>query len=177
MVAFNFKAQWAQLVTDGIKRQTVRASLRAEVGDTLQLYTRGAGNIFYMSDSCCGTVGDYWRDLVDSVEPARRYGASENTYQVTAGLFALLDGFGEDLAQFMGFFRPGFSGWLYRWDVRVRNDSPWTWFSVFNGGLAVNGTRWQARSGAVYITRPAECATTGAIGLMRGIPADWVEVV
>jgi hypothetical protein len=41
MVALNFKAQFAEAVCKGTKRQTIRANRRRpfEVGDTLQFYT------------------------------------------------------------------------------------------------------------------------------------------
>jgi hypothetical protein len=39
MVAFNFKAQFADDVESGKKRQTIRQQRRARLGDRLQLYT------------------------------------------------------------------------------------------------------------------------------------------
>lgn len=39
MVAYNFKAQYADDVESGKKRQTIRLKRRADVGDPLQLYT------------------------------------------------------------------------------------------------------------------------------------------
>lgn len=39
MVAINFKAQFADDVEDGTKRQTIRQKARCKPGDTLQLYT------------------------------------------------------------------------------------------------------------------------------------------
>ncbi|MET3924556.1 hypothetical protein [Devosia sp. 2618] len=39
MVAFNFQPQFAAAIESGAKRQTIRRSARAKVGDRLQLYT------------------------------------------------------------------------------------------------------------------------------------------
>ena len=39
MVAFSFKAQFADLVASGKKTQTIRQTARAKPGDRLQLYT------------------------------------------------------------------------------------------------------------------------------------------
>jgi hypothetical protein len=198
MVAFNFKAQWASLVEDGIKRQTVRAGLRAQPGTMLQHYTgmrtkacrklredvrcaevvdfwRGAGRIFYMSDSDNGCVSHYWQGCIDEVSPALRYGVRRGTYQVTAGLFALLDGFGERLEQLLAFFQPGFSGWLYRWDVPVLRWTADQWLFVYAGGARRPfDSSYRAPSGRLYGVGAQDGA--GNIGLMQGIPADWTEV-
>jgi len=185
MVAFNFKREWTSLVEDGIKRQTVRASLRAEVGDTLQLYTgqRTKACRKLRADVVCAGVSGVTREpgrfFVDDAATQRYLtpflDMAGGALFVGAADFALLDGFGEDVAACAAFFRSGFTGWLYRWDVPVLRWSADQWLFVYTGRLRTPfDSSYRARSGRLYGVGSQDGA--GDIGLMRGIPADWVEV-
>lgn len=185
MVAFNFKSQWASLVADGIKRQTVRAGLRAAVGDTLQHYTgqRTKACRKLRADTACvgvsGVTREPGRFFLDDAETQRYLSpfldVAGGALFVGAVDFALLDGFGEDVAACEEFFPMGFNGWLYRWEVPVLRETADQWVFVYAGGARRPfDSSYRAPSGRLYGVGAQDGA--GDIGLMRGIPADWVEV-
>lgn len=118
MVAFNFKAQFADDVESGKKRQTIRAQRRARVGDPLQLYTG-------MRTKKCRKLRDAVCTAVDEITIKTRgyYLAIRLNGELLptehAREIALADGF-DGLAAFADFFSEQyglpFRGWLTRWD-------------------------------------------------------------
>ncbi len=118
MVAFNFKAQFADDVASGKKRQTIRRTLRAVPGDKLQLYTgmrtKGCRKLRDAVCTACQeiTIQDRSYYLVVRLDgdllPTER-----------ARELARADGF-ESLSAFADFFAEQyglpFHGYLTRWE-------------------------------------------------------------
>ncbi|MEM6837667.1 MAG: ASCH domain-containing protein [Cyanobacteria bacterium P01_C01_bin.120] len=120
MVAYNFKSQFADLVRQGEKCQTIRATGKrrhAQVGDRLQLYTG-------MRTKSCKKLADAICLGSSSIQ-MRMSGVGllifENYYLLTLHEMVELaraDGFTEDpLNEFIQFFGPRmpFSGVLITW--------------------------------------------------------------
>ena len=117
MVAFNFKAQFADAVERGVKRQTIRAIRKdgrvPHIGSALQLYTgMRTKNCRKLKDAVCTNV---WPITIASdsitVNGQRRNGT-------TCTLLALEDGFG-GLSEMREWFDDvhglPFSGHLIKW--------------------------------------------------------------
>lgn len=118
MVAYNFKAQFADDVASGKKWQTIRRNRRAKVGDPLQLYTgmrtKGCRKL---RDAVCTAVYEVTIKSRGYYLAVRLNGELLPTEQVRE--LALADGF-ESLSAFADFFAEQyglpFCGYLTRWD-------------------------------------------------------------
>jgi hypothetical protein len=116
MVAFSFRAQFADLVRSRVKRQTVRASQRAKPGDRIQLYTgmrTKACEKLVADDPVC-TVVDYC---------ALRPGyitLGNKALHPDADDFARADGFADYKAMLAWFEEtygsPYFVGFVHKWE-------------------------------------------------------------
>lgn len=121
MVAYNFKAQFADDVESGKKRQTIRLQRRARVGDALQLYTgMRTKKCRKLRDAVCTAVHEITVERVG-------YYAHFVAVQLDGELLpadlarevAIADGF-ENLSAFADFFAEQyglpFHGYLTRWE-------------------------------------------------------------
>jgi hypothetical protein len=116
MVAFSFKAEFADDVASGKKTQTIRQTARAKPGDRLQLYTG------MRTKKCRKLVDpDPVCVLVDYVGIRPDYLTLGNTasHEGDADAFARRDGF-KDYAAMVQWFRneygsPYFQGYVHVW--------------------------------------------------------------
>lgn len=173
MVAFNFTL-FTDLVTDGVKRQTIRATgkmgLRASPGATLQLYTGQRTKKCHKlrPDVICSSTSE----LIVSPEGHVWHGLDYPGLIPRISELALLDGFGT-LDAFNEYFPPGFRGYVYRWEVRYTSLSIRQWWYVWRDPV-LDSLFFDVPSGRRYWVRFANAGyLPGAVGLMRGIPADW----
>ncbi len=118
MVAFNFKAQFADDVEHGRKRQTIRAQRRARVGDKLQLYTgMRTKKCRKLRDAVCAMVQEITVDVHGQFVCVRLDG--ELLPSVMARELARADGF-DGVTSFAEFFEREyglpFCGWLTKWE-------------------------------------------------------------
>jgi hypothetical protein len=120
---FNFQARFAPLVESGAKTQTIRKTCRAKPGDTLYLYTGARTKACRkLGEGRCVSVvsvaiDDHGRTLV-----AGNIVAPMLFDPTCAENFAKADGF-DSYADMVEWFRKQhglpFSGYLYRWELRV----------------------------------------------------------
>jgi hypothetical protein len=119
MVAFNFKAQVADEVETGRKRQTIRQQRRARAGDRLQLYTgMRTKKCRKLRDAICAAAQEITVEIHGQLVCVRLDG--ELLPSAMAGELARADGF-DGVTSFSEFFEREygglpFSGWLIRWD-------------------------------------------------------------
>lgn len=119
MVAYNFKAQWADDVESGKKRQTIRPKRRAKVGDELQLYTgQRTKKCRKLRDAVCTAVQEITiKDRGYYTLAVRLNGELLPTK--LARELAVADGF-KDLVDFADFFAEQyglpFHGYLTKWE-------------------------------------------------------------
>jgi hypothetical protein len=118
MVAFNFKAQFADDVETGRKRQTIRAQRRANVGDQLQLYTgMRTKKCRKLRDTTCLDVAP----VIIGVDPFGRLRVIVGEREIRGGrldLFVKADGFARrmDMRDFFAEqYGLPFNGWLIKW--------------------------------------------------------------
>lgn len=119
MVAFNFKAQFANDVESGRKRQTIRATRKdgreAKAGDALQLYTGMRTKACHkLRDAvCCDMVREI---LIEENGTVKIDG--QVLYEGSVADLARADGF-DDTESFISFFRDEhglpFRGHIYNW--------------------------------------------------------------
>lgn len=117
MVAFNFQSQFADPIQQREKKQTIRQSKRAKVGDRIQLYTgmrTKQCRKLVETDPVCVCV-DYVAIRPDylTVGDVRKHPRDRDE-------FARLDGF-KDYADMVAWFenrygQPSFVGYLHRWE-------------------------------------------------------------
>ncbi len=118
MVAFNFKAQFADDVERGIKRQTIRKTGRCRPGDTLQLYTgMRTRKCRLLREAYCTTVQEISIAVHGQFVAVRLDG--ELLPSTLARELAKADGF-DGVTSFAEFFESEygglpFNGWLIRW--------------------------------------------------------------
>ena len=118
MVAYNFKAQFADDVESGKKRQTIRLQRRARPGDRLQLYTgMRTKKCRKLRDAVCTSVQEITiKDRGYYTLAVRLNGELLPTK--LARELAVADGF-TDLVDFADFFAEQyglpFQGWLTTW--------------------------------------------------------------
>lgn len=188
MVAYNFKANFAWLITDGIKRQTIRYVRKrpTQVGDTLQLYTG-------MRTSRCTKLRDTTCTRLERVHvgvdmgefmPVRVNGQSLRRDDLIE--FALRDGFQHprDLFEFFcatyglpwGYNRPGE---CLHWHVDTRNAGSY-WGIVDFNDTEWNDTiiqRWYTPSQHLVGVWPVsvwpEDIDTTPNFIIDGIPVTW----
>ena len=117
MVALNFSPEFAGPVERREKRQTIRQTRRAKVGDSIQLYTgqRTAACRKLSADDPVCTCVDYVAIRPDSLTVG-----NVNNHPRDMDEFARLDGF-KDYADMHLWFsdrygRETFIGYLHRWD-------------------------------------------------------------
>ncbi len=117
MPMFNFQSRFAPLVESGAKTQTIRKTCRAKVGDTLYLYT-GART------KACRKLGEGRCTEVAQVQIVE-YGVviyCSTLVGVSAMWFASEDGFADFVEMREWFAKQHglpFSGYLYKWELRV----------------------------------------------------------
>lgn len=119
MVAFNFKAQFADDVEHGRKLQTIRQKRRCRPGDALQLYTgMRTKNCRKLREVCCSATVPIIVDRnadgrLRVILDGRRIRGIRLDDLVTA------DGFSRRMDMrdfFANQYGLPFSGWLIRWD-------------------------------------------------------------
>lgn len=116
MVAFSFRAQFADLVASGVKCQTIRKTKRAKKGDRIQLYTG-------MRTKVCRKLVDHDPVcvLVDYVGIRPEYLTLGNTnlHEGNADDFARRDGFKDydDMVKWFSetYGSPYFQGYVHVW--------------------------------------------------------------
>lgn len=119
MVAFNFKAQFADDVERGIKRQTIRLKRRCRPGDALQLYTgMRTRNCRKLREAVCRQVDEISIAVHGQFICVRLNG--DLLPSSMANEIASADGF-DGVTSFSKFFEREygglpFTGWLIRWD-------------------------------------------------------------
>ena len=119
MVAFNFKAQFADDVEHGIKRQTIRTNRRCRAGDALQLYTgMRTRKCRKLRDAVCTMVQEVSIAVHGQFVAVRLDG--ELLPSVLARQLAQADGF-DGVSSFAEFFEHEygglpFQGWLIKWE-------------------------------------------------------------
>lgn len=119
MVAFNFKAQFADDVERRIKRQTIRQKRRCRPGDALQLYTgMRTRKCRKLLDAVCTEVDEISIAVHGQFVCVRLNG--ELLPSVMSNEIARADGF-DGVTSFAEFFEREygglpFTGWLIRWD-------------------------------------------------------------
>lgn len=119
MVALNFSPQFVPLIEARIKRQTIRQTIRARVGDSLQLYTG------QRTKECRKLVEpDPICSLVDyvSIRPDYLTLGNKVKHEGDADDFARRDGF-TDYADMVKWFqdrygKPYFQGYVHGWEFR-----------------------------------------------------------
>jgi hypothetical protein len=125
MVAYNFKPQFAPLITSGQKRQTIRAlgkRRHAASGDALQLYTgQRTRNCQKLLDAVCTNatpIRMISHELNEQMTGLSIYlrGSDVALDAASADALAKADGF-ESLAEFAEFFedRLPFEGVMIQW--------------------------------------------------------------
>jgi len=116
MVAFNFSPEFADAVASGAKRQTIRQTKRAKVGDRLQLYTgqrtKQCRKLIEPDPVC--TVVDYC-----AVRPDYLTLGDVRLHPRDIDEFARADGFA-DYAAMVAWFKakygsPFFIGYVHKW--------------------------------------------------------------
>lgn len=118
MVAFNFKAQFADDVEHRRKRQTIRQNRRCRPGDALQLYTgMRTRNCRKLLDATCAEVYEISIAVHGQFVCIRLDG--EVLPSIMAREIAIADGF-DGVTSFAEFFEREyglpFVGWLTKWD-------------------------------------------------------------
>jgi hypothetical protein len=119
MVAFNFKAQFADDVELGKKWQTIRLKRRCREGDALQLYTgMRTRKCRLLRKARCSAVQEISIDVHGQFVAVRLDG--ELLPSVLARQLAQADGF-DGVTSFAEFFEREygglpFRGWLIRWE-------------------------------------------------------------
>lgn len=175
MVAFNFKKQFADLAEDDIKWQTIREELKTKgprvfPGQQMQLYTgqRTKACRKLRPDVTCVETLDFVVTSTGEVECELQFCSLD----VNLPELALLDGF-QTVNDFLDFFKPGFTGFLYRWEVDVSLRYAEQWYSVFRYERNMDTVSMSAPSGRQYYILSYNPQLKGAIGIMRGIPTGW----
>jgi len=119
MVAFNFKAQFADDVESGKKRQTIRQKCRCRIGDALQLYTgMRTKNCRKLRDAACLDVVS----VIIGDDPFGRLRVIVGGREIRGGRldqFVKADGFARrmDLRDFFAVqYGLPFNGWLIKWE-------------------------------------------------------------
>jgi len=195
MVAYNFTKQFANLVEDGIKRQTVRkvrAKRPTHAGDTLQLYTG-------MMHKGCRKLREAKCLAVDSfvAEDGKLFVGDVGLRYSRARAFAIRDGFAS-LWDFFKFYdaynSKGRPAVVIRWTIPViiieRAD---VWFHVsrldeefandiiIQAIISIHAAEvWRAASGRHYVISDDgnnnAVLNLGLCGIIRGIPAGWERI-
>lgn len=115
MVAFNFSPEFVDDVASGKKRQTIRQTKRAKVGDKVQLYTG-------MRTKKCRKLRDAVCVMVDyvGIRPDGLTVGNIEKHPRDMDEFAQADGFADYRAMVAWFEKkygsPYFTGYLHRWD-------------------------------------------------------------
>lgn len=115
MVALNFKAQFAPLIRERIKRQTIRQTRRCKVGDRIQLYTgmRTRSCEKLVADDPVCTLVDYCALRPEYIT----FGNAD--LHPGADAFARADGFADYAAMLAWFTEtygsPYFIGYVHLW--------------------------------------------------------------
>lgn len=117
MVAFNFAAEFAGPVQRREKRQTIRQTRRANIGDSIQLYTgqrTSACRRLTDIDPVCTYVGYV------AIRPDYLTVGDVREHPIDRDDFARMDGF-KDYADMCDWFskrygQPTFIGYLHRWE-------------------------------------------------------------
>jgi hypothetical protein len=117
MVAFSFSPEFAGPVSAREKKQTIRQTPRAKVGDRIQLYTgmRTRNCVKLVAeDPVCTYVGYV------NISPTGLTVSDTSKHPRDIDEFARLDGF-EDYAAMLAWFKgryghPSFIGYLHRWE-------------------------------------------------------------
>lgn len=117
MVAFSFSPEFAGPVSARVKKQTIRQTRRAKVGDRIQLYTgmRTSNCVKLVADDPVCTYVGYVH-----INPKGLTVGDTSKSPRDIDEFARLDGF-KDYAAMLAWFQgrygqPSFIGYLHRWE-------------------------------------------------------------
>lgn len=126
MPLLNFKSQFADLVSTGVKRQTIRAKRKYPIkeGDTLYLYTGcRTKNARKLGEATCSKISQI--EIGEGY--VRTDGLLRHVPSAILPILAMDDGFGS-FDDFMRFFRDThgfpFHGQLIEWDELEQTEKP-----------------------------------------------------
>ena len=119
MPMLNFQARFADAVASGAKTQTIRATLRAKVGDTLYLYTGARTKACRkLGEGVCTAV---WRAVIQTGSVLVEYDGGLFLTGCNLDPFAIADGFA-NFSEMREWFSKQhglpFTGYLYTWELK-----------------------------------------------------------